>query len=52
MALAQALATGELAGLTGAIRFDVDHRRADPGVIYTVVDETGGAFAIRIAKDK
>lgn len=51
-ALAQALATGELPGLTGSIRFDAEHRRADPGVLYTVVDETGGVFAIRVAKDK
>jgi ABC-type branched-subunit amino acid transport system substrate-binding protein len=39
----------QLVGLTGTIRFDADHRRADPGVIYTVVEETG-AYAIRVAK--
>ena len=48
--LASALAGGTLAGVTGAIKFDADHRRADPGVIYTVVEETGGAWAIRVAK--
>ena len=48
--LAATLAKGELAGLTGTIRFDPDHRRADPGVIYTVAEETGGVFAIRVAK--
>jgi ABC-type branched-subunit amino acid transport system substrate-binding protein len=48
--LAATLARGELPGLTGTIRFDQDHRRADPGMLYTVVDETGGVFAIRVAK--
>ncbi len=44
--LAATLAHGSLVGLTGTIRFDSDHRRADPGVLYTVVDESG-VFAIR-----
>ncbi len=48
--LAATLAKGELSGLTGTIRFGQDHRRADPGVIYTVVEETGGVFAIRTSK--
>jgi len=48
--LAATLAKGELSGLTGTIRFDQDHRRADPGVLYTVAEETGGVFAIRVAK--
>lgn len=48
--LAASLARGELAGLTGTIRFDADHRRADTGVIYTVTDEGSGVFAIRVAK--
>jgi ABC-type branched-subunit amino acid transport system substrate-binding protein len=48
-ALAASLAGGTFVGLTGQIRFDQDHRRADPGVIYTVVEDTG-AFAIRVAK--
>ncbi|HEU0029388.1 MAG TPA: penicillin-binding protein activator [Kofleriaceae bacterium] len=47
--LAAMLASGQLSGLTGTIKFDTDHRRADPGVIYTVVDESG-VFAIRVAK--
>lgn len=47
--LVQKLATGQLAGVTGAIAFDKDHRRADPGVVYTVVQETGGVYAIRVA---
>ncbi len=52
--LAAALAKSTLAGLTGTIRFDADHRRADPGKIYTIVDETKAAkpdspFAIRVA---
>jgi ABC-type branched-subunit amino acid transport system substrate-binding protein len=48
-ALAATLARSQLTGVTGAIRFDADHRRADPGVVYTVVEETGG-FAIRVIK--
>lgn len=47
--LAASLARGELPGLTGAIRFDAQHRRADPGVLYTVVVEAG-AHAIRVAR--
>ncbi|MDB4964157.1 MAG: Extracellular ligand-binding receptor [Myxococcales bacterium] len=48
--LAAMLARGELPGLTGTIRFDAKHRRADPGVLYTVAEETGGVFAIRVSK--
>lgn len=47
-ALAAALAHSTLAGVTGQIRFDADHRRADPGIVYTVVEETGGTYAIRV----
>ena len=47
--LAAALPKVQTAGLTGTIRFDAEHRRADPGVIYTVVEETGG-YAIRVAR--
>lgn len=47
--LAANLGKVQLVGLTGTIRFDADHRRADPGTLYTVVDETGG-LAIRVAK--
>lgn len=47
--LAQSAASGTLAGLTGAIRFDARHNRADAPVVYTVVDD-GGALVIRIAK--
>ncbi|HEY5937103.1 MAG TPA: penicillin-binding protein activator [Kofleriaceae bacterium] len=47
--LAGTLARGSLTGITGTIRFDSDHRRADPGVLYTVV-ESSGTFAIRVAK--
>lgn len=49
-ALAAALGKGQLVGLTGTITFDANHRRADPGVLYTVVEEAGGVFAIRVAK--
>ena len=47
--LAAALPRIQLVGLTGAIRFDADHRRADPGVLYTVVQQSGG-YAIQVAK--
>jgi len=47
--VASTLAASTLAGVTGAIKFDADHRRADPGVIYTVTEETGG-FSIRVFK--
>ena len=49
-ALASTLAGGTLNGITGAIKFDADHRRADPGVLYTVIDEGNGVFAIRTVK--
>jgi ABC-type branched-subunit amino acid transport system substrate-binding protein len=47
--LAATLASGQLTGVTGTIQFDASHRRADPGVLYTVVQETGGVFQIRVA---
>ncbi len=47
--LAALLVKGELAGLTGVIKFSDEHRRADLGVLYTVVSESG-TFAIRVAK--
>jgi ABC-type branched-subunit amino acid transport system substrate-binding protein len=47
--LAATLASGQLTGVTGTIQFDANHRRADPGVLYTVVQETGGVFQIRVA---
>ncbi len=49
-ALAATLASGQLVGLTGTIKFDREHRRADDGVIYTVVEESGGAYAVRVAR--
>ncbi len=49
-ALATAIAKGQLAGVTGTVSFDSDHHRSDPGVVYTVVEETGTVFAIRTAK--
>jgi ABC-type branched-subunit amino acid transport system substrate-binding protein len=45
--LASAFSSGGLSGVTGTIRFDPQHRRADPGVLYTVVDEGGNRYAIR-----
>lgn len=47
--LATALASGQLAGITGAIKFDQQHHRADAGVLFTIVEE-GGRFAIRVAQ--
>ena len=48
-ALIAGLAKAQLVGLTGTIRFDAEHRRADPGVVYTVVEDSG-TWAIRIAR--
>jgi ABC-type branched-subunit amino acid transport system substrate-binding protein len=48
--LATAIARGQLAGVTGTVSFDVDHHRSDAGIVYTVVEETGSVYAIRIAK--
>ncbi len=47
--LAATLASGEFAGVTGTIRFDAQHRRADPGVMFTVVEDAG-SFAIKTAR--
>jgi ABC-type branched-subunit amino acid transport system substrate-binding protein len=47
--LADALAHGTMPGVTGNIQFDNNHLRVDPGKIYTVVEETGGTYAIRLA---
>lgn len=47
--LASSLARGQLAGITGTIQFDAEHRRADLGVLYTVVTD-GGVTAIRVAR--
>ena len=47
--LANAIARGQLAGVTGTVSFDVKHLRSDPGLVYTVVEETGNVFAIRTA---
>jgi ABC-type branched-subunit amino acid transport system substrate-binding protein len=47
--LAATLASGQLAGVTGAIKFDTDHHRADPGIVFTVVEETNSTFAVRVA---
>ncbi len=46
-ALASKLATGSFDGVTGTIKFDEQsHLRADPGVVYTVVEDAG-VYAIR-----
>jgi branched-chain amino acid transport system substrate-binding protein len=48
--LATSIARGQLAGVTGTVSFDADHHRSDGGTVYTVVEETGGIYAIRTAK--
>ncbi len=45
--LVRALAAGEVVGLTGPIRFDRDHRRADDGVLYTVEADAAGGLRLR-----
>jgi branched-chain amino acid transport system substrate-binding protein len=47
--LVAGLPRAQLVGLTGTIRFDAEHRRADPGVVYIVVQESTG-YAIRVAR--
>jgi ABC-type branched-subunit amino acid transport system substrate-binding protein len=48
--LAAGLPRAQLVGLTGTIRFDDEHRRADPGVLYTIVADDAAGYAIRIAR--
>jgi ABC-type branched-subunit amino acid transport system substrate-binding protein len=48
-ALASTLARATLTGVTGTFQFDPDHRRADPGVIYAVVNDNN-VVAIRVLK--
>ena len=40
--LAQRLGSGEVVGVTGAMRFDREHRRGDDGVIFTIEDDGAG----------
>ena len=48
-ALVGLLGAGTLVGVTGPLQFDGNHRRSDPGVLYTVVEDNG-AYSIRVAK--
>lgn len=48
-ALATALASGTMTGLTGTIQFDAKHLRADEGVVYTVVED-GGVYSVRVSR--
>jgi ABC-type branched-subunit amino acid transport system substrate-binding protein len=41
------LAQGTFQGVTGNIRFDASRERADDGVLFTVVNEPSGAYAVR-----
>lgn len=47
--LAAALSGGSLTGLTGVIKFDGSHLRADDPLVYTVVEDSG-VFTVRLAK--
>jgi ABC-type branched-subunit amino acid transport system substrate-binding protein len=49
-ALPQLVATGQLAGVTGTIEFDADHRRKDDALVYTVKEIAPGQLAIRVAE--
>lgn len=50
--VAQALPSLQLAGVTGELAFDSNHRRSDDGVIYTVVPaDEGPGFRIRLFGD-
>jgi ABC-type branched-subunit amino acid transport system substrate-binding protein len=48
-ALVGLLGAGTLVGVTGPLQFDAAHKRSDPGVLYTVVEDNG-AYSIRVAK--
>lgn len=51
-ALASALGELQLAGVTGAVAFDDANRRADDGVLYTVVaSDAGAGFSIVVLAD-
>lgn len=41
--LARRLGSASVDGVTGTLRFDADHRRADDGVVYTVEVDAGAA---------
>lgn len=45
-ALAQRMAAARIDGVTGALRFDAAHRRADDGVVYTV-EVQGGSPVVK-----
>ena len=49
VAAATTLSGAQIEGVTGTIKFDADHLRADPGILYTVVDDNG-SYAIRILR--
>jgi ABC-type branched-subunit amino acid transport system substrate-binding protein len=49
-ALATTLSQDQLSGVTGTIKFDGAHQRADDGIVYAVVKGTGGVWAIRVAR--
>jgi ABC-type branched-subunit amino acid transport system substrate-binding protein len=51
-AVAAALATGSVRGLTGEIRFDSSRRRADRGVLYMVDRLSDDVFEIRVLREK
>jgi len=51
-AVAAALATGSVRGLTGEIRFDSSRRRADRGVLYIVDRVSDDVFEIRVLREK
>lgn len=44
--LARRLATAQVVGVTGRMSFDADHRRSDPGVLYTV-EVAGDVVTVR-----
>jgi branched-chain amino acid transport system substrate-binding protein len=45
--LAKKLASGSVEGVTGSMRFDREHRRADDGVIFTIEDDGAGGVKVR-----
>lgn len=50
--VADGLAGMRLAGVTGELAFDANHRRSDDGVIYTIAPaEDGAGFRIKVATE-
>jgi ABC-type branched-subunit amino acid transport system substrate-binding protein len=48
--LAGKLSTSRIVGVTGEVRFDADHRRADDGVLFVVEDDGAGGARVKTVR--